>query len=91
MTELGEKLGEQWEEELKTLRTLRDELRVQAELGKLEFRDRWSELEHRWSELEGKFKLIRAGAREDAGEIRTAARRLADELREGYENLKKRL
>jgi len=91
MVELGEKLSEQWEEELKTLRTLRDELRVQTELGKLELRDRWSELEHRWTELEGKFKLIREGAREDAEEIRAAARRLADELREGYENLKKRL
>lgn len=91
MTEVGQKLSEQLKEEMKTLRTLRDELRVQAELGKLELRDGWNELEHRWAELEAKFKLIAEGAREDADEIAAAARRLADELRASYDNLKKRL
>ena len=83
--------GKRLEEELNTLRTLRDELRVQAELGKLELRDRWAELEHRFGELEGKLKLIGESAREDAADVGDAAKRLADEIREGYENLKKRL
>ena len=78
-------------EELDHLRELRDELRVQAELGKAELRDRWQELERRWHQLEGRIKRAREGAREDGQNVREAARLLAGELREGYENLRKRL
>jgi len=78
-------------EELDRLRELRDELRVQAGLGRAELRDRWQELERRWHQLEGRLKLVREGAREDAKDVREAARLLAGELREGYEHLRKRL
>lgn len=78
-------------EEIDRLRELRDELRVQAELGRAEFRDRWQELEKSWHQLEGRLKLAREGAREDTQNVREAARLLASELRESYEKLKKRL
>jgi len=78
-------------EELDQLRKLRDELRVQAELGRAELRDRWQELERRWHQLEGRLELAGEGAREDAKEVREAARLLARELKEGYEHLRQRL
>jgi hypothetical protein len=78
-------------EEIDNLRQLRDELRVQAELGRAELRERWGELEHSWHQLEGRLKLVRDGAREDSENVREAARLLAQELRESYEHLRGRL
>ena len=78
-------------EELENLRGVRDELRVQAELGKAELQDRWGELERRWHQLEGRVKVVREGLREDGHDVREAARLLVGELREGYDHLRKRL
>jgi len=78
-------------DEIDRLRELRDELRVQAELGRAELRDRWHELEKGWHQLEGRLKLARDGAREDSQNVREAARLLARELRDSYEHLRKRL
>ncbi|MAE94692.1 MAG: hypothetical protein CL910_08540 [Deltaproteobacteria bacterium] len=79
------------EGELDRLRQLRDELRVQVELGGMELKEQWHGLEKRWSALEGKAKRIREGAREDADEIAETARELAREIREGFEHLRARL
>ena len=78
-------------QEMERLRELRDELRLQAGLGKAELRDRWNELERRWHQLEGRLKVAREGAREDSENVREAARLLARELRESYEHLRRRL
>ena len=78
-------------DEIEKLREVRDELRVQAELGRAELRDRWHELEKSWHQLEGRLKLARDGAREDSQNVREAARLLANELRDSYEHLRKRL
>ena len=79
-----------WQQELDGLRTIRDELRVQAELGRAELRDELSKLEKRWHELEGKLKLIGDEARHDLEEVRSAAGLLAEELKEGYRHLRER-
>jgi len=78
-------------EEMDNLRRLRDELRVQAELGRAELREFWGDLERRWHQLEGRLKLARESAREDSQNVREAARLLAGELRDSYEHLRKRL
>ena len=78
-------------EEMDNLRQVRDELRVQAELGRAELRERWGELERVWHQLEGRLKLARESAREDSQNVREAARLLAHELRESYEHLRQRL
>ena len=51
----------QGEEELRRigdLKRLRDELRVQAHLGKAEAKDAWSRLEASWPDIEEKLKVI---------------------------------
>jgi hypothetical protein len=78
-------------EEMDSLRRVRDELRVQAELGRAELREKWDELEHSWHQLEGRLKVVREGAREDAQNVREAARLLVGELRDSYEKLRSRL
>jgi len=78
-------------EELDSLRAARDELRVQAELGRAELRERWEELERSWHRLEGRVGVIREGLKEDGQDVREAARLLVDELRTGYQHLRERL
>ena len=84
MGDLTEKISE----ELNALRELRDEFRVQMELGRAEARNRWEELEQDWHHLEGKLKLVRDESRGDLEDIGEAARVLLQEIRDGYRHLR---
>lgn len=86
MAEIPQKV----KEELEGLRRLRDELRVQAHLGKAEARERWEHLEKRWEHLEGRLATLRRESREPLHDIGEAARNLLDEIREGYRHLRDR-
>jgi BMFP domain-containing protein YqiC len=78
-------------QEVDAFREVRDELRVQTQLGKAELRDRLKELEHRWHKLESRFDGIREDSKADAADVREAVRLLARELREGFDHLRARL
>jgi hypothetical protein len=84
-------IGDRMKKEVDGLRRLRDELRVQAQLGKAELRESFEGLEKRWQQLEGKLEVMGKQAREDADEVKKAADVLVRELREGYKHLKARL
>ena len=87
MSELRDRL----ENEFETLKTYRDELRVQLDLGKKEIEDAWQEAEHKWSKLEGHLgRLTREGA-EVLDDIGEAAELLVGEIRDGFKELKKLL
>jgi hypothetical protein len=81
-------LAERLSEELQGLRELRDEFRVQMELGRAEARERWERLEEDWRHLDGKLKLMRNESRGELEEIGEAARLLIDQIREGYRHLR---
>ena len=63
-----------------SLAQLRDRLKLQVGLGKMEARDRWEELESAWQELRPRLDA----AIETASDEVTAA---LDRIREGYEEL----
>ena len=81
-------LGERFSEELKGLRELRDEFRVQMELGRAEARERWERLEDDWHHLEAKLQLVRNESKGELEEIGEAARLLVEQIREGYRHLR---
>ncbi len=81
-------LSERLTEELVALRELRDELRVQMELGRAEARERWERLEKDWQQLDGKLRLLRNESRDELEEIREAARLLLQRIQEGYHHLR---
>lgn len=85
MSELADKL----QEELEQLRTLRDELRVKVELGKMEARDRYEQAEKTWSELDGKLQLIRRETEQPMHDVAEAARLLLHEIAEAYRHVRK--
>lgn len=73
------------------LKQERDELKLKVRLGTADLRNEWDELEEKWEGLRGRLKQA-ADAADDAGDdIRAAARLLADELKEGYDRVRKRL
>jgi uncharacterized coiled-coil DUF342 family protein len=78
-------------EDFDAFRELRDELRLQSELGKAELRDRVQELERRWRKLESRIDGIRKDAKGDAEDVREALRLLGHELKEGFEHIRARL
>lgn len=77
------------DEELDTLRTLRDELRVRAHLGRAEVRDLWEDAEKRWHKLEAEAGRVREQAREPMEQIGEAAELLLEEIKRGYDKLRK--
>ena len=69
-------LEDRFHEEVEQLKTLRDELRVQAELGKMDAVEAFNHAEKRWEELEGKLTAIRKQTEEPLHEVGEAAKAL---------------
>jgi hypothetical protein len=74
--------------ELDDLRRMRDELRVQAHLGKADLRSRWEKLEHTFDTLESKAKRTSRAAEEPLRELEKDVRKLAADLRDGYRQIR---
>lgn len=90
ITETTEKTTEKTTFE--TLALLRDELRLQMHLAKAELRDEWNQkLEPRFWELKSRLDRIEEASAETATEMGSAAKLLINELREGYERIRKSL
>lgn len=78
-------------EEVQELKAMRDELRVQMHLSKLEARELWDELEGRWQHVESKAEQVGHASQETAEDVGQAAKLLLDELKDGYRRLRKLL
>lgn len=74
--------------ELEDVRRMRDELRVQAHLGKAEVRERWETLERALETLESKAKRASRAAEEPLHQLEQDARKLVKDLREGYRQIR---
>jgi CBS domain-containing protein len=84
MTDLSAKI----EAELKSLRRVRDELRVQIHLAKADAKDTWEQLEHKFSEAEKKVKFVAREAQEPLEDVREASLDLLREIRSGYNRIR---
>lgn len=75
-------------QELDELRRMRDELRVQAHLGKAEVRERWQALERSLDQLESRAKRTSRAAEPPLRQIESDLRKLAADLRDGYRQIR---
>ena len=69
----------------------RDELKLKIHLGKAEARDEWAKLEDRlaqFRERAGRTGVEAGGAADDIG---AAAKKLAEEIREGFKRVRRTL
>lgn len=80
-----------FDELLEELRQKRDELRVQLHLASREARDEWEELEDKMEEFSGKAKQFAgdAGIRETGEGLGRALGQLGNEIKLGYERIRK--
>lgn len=85
---MSEKKGA-FEDELETLRTLRDELRVQVNLAAKEARDRFAEAEKSWQKLEGRAELVGKESKAAWLDVSEAARQLLSEIGEAYRHIRR--
>ena len=84
MSDLKDRIRKDAEE----LRGLRDDLKLQVHLGKMEAQQRFEKAEKDWEHLEAKLKLLAEASRKNADEVGEAARLLVDEIREGYRHVR---
>jgi CBS domain-containing protein len=84
MSEIGDRI----EQEVDSLRRVRDELRVQTRLARADAKDLFEELEGRWRELEGRLEQLAREAREPVQEVGEAVRLLLKEIQEGYRKVR---
>ena len=69
----------------------RDEIRVRLHLAKLEAKEEWERLEIKWDHVRGKMDLVGREAGKAAQEVGAALRLATEELRHGYERVRKLL
>lgn len=69
----------------------RDELKVKMHLAKSDALDEWHKVEKKWDELMVKVDKIQDEAAESSKDIEDAAEKLADEIKKGYERIKKQV
>ena len=79
------------DELLETLKQRRDELNVQLHLGKAEAKELWEQTEEKWQHLRSQLEQIDNETGDVAKDVGAAAMLVADEIRHGYERLKKLL
>lgn len=81
-------LQESVQKEIESLKQIRDELRVKADLAKMETRDQWEAIEKKWQHLEGQLKSLNEDAKASVGEIGEAVSLVLSEIKEGYTKIK---
>ena len=84
-------IQEELQERFSKLEQLRDELRVQIDLGKREVGDRWHAMEEDYKNLETKMKRLRDLSGEEAEKLRVEARQLAQTVRESFDRIREEL
>jgi len=80
-----------FEDEMETLRTVRDELRVQVNLAAKDARDLFAQAERSWQKLEGRAELLGKESKAALLDVGEAARQLVSEIQEAYRHIRKLL
>lgn len=84
-------MREEIERAIKQLEQQRDELRLKLHLGKAEAREEWDKLERQWEHLRARLPQLRAALSDTTTEVGAALKLTAEEIRRGYERLRKLL
>jgi SMC interacting uncharacterized protein involved in chromosome segregation len=71
------------------LKMQRDELAVKVHLARQEARDEWETLEKKLEHLRARAQVVGKEAGDAAGDVGAAARQLVEELKKGYERVRR--
>ena len=73
------------------LKQQRDAIKVQLHLGKTEVKQEWEELENKMEQLKGKAKVVGDETQKASQDIFEAAKLLAEEIKRGYDRIRKQI
>jgi dsDNA-specific endonuclease/ATPase MutS2 len=79
------------DEMIAKLRQERDELRVQLHLGKKEVQDKWQQLSDQLAVLNERYEPAKQAAKESASDIWQALKLVGEEIRDGFQEVRKSL
>jgi hypothetical protein len=79
------------DELISVIRQQRDELNVQMHLAKAEILDEWKSTEIKFEQLVGKANSVKKEAGEASKDILSALELVADEVKHGYERIRKKI
>mgnify|MGYP003573379249 CR=1 FL=1 len=82
---------EDFNEFVENLKTQRDELKVRMHLAAADAKDEWDKLEGKWDHFEAKAKQVGEQASGASKDIWAAAKDLGNEIKEGYDRIRKTL
>ena len=68
-----------------------DEAKVQMHLAKEDVKDEWDDLEQNWDKFRSKLDQIFHDAEDASQEARETARKMGEELKSGYQNIRNKL
>lgn len=74
-----------------SLKQQRDELKVKLHLAKADARDEWNRLEGKWEEIRTKTESAYDEAGKTAGAVSTALQIALDEIKKGYDRIRRTL
>lgn len=79
------------DDSVEQLKTIRDELKLQAHLLEMELEDEWQDMEKKWDELNQYLKPVEEATEEAVSDVGAAVSLLVDEIGKGYEKIKNAL
>jgi hypothetical protein len=74
-----------------SLKQQRDTIKLRIHLAKADLREEWDDLEKQWEHLQVKANALGREAQAASREVFAAAKLLAEEIRRGYERVRKQL
>ncbi|MEZ6115533.1 MAG: hypothetical protein R3C28_03015 [Pirellulaceae bacterium] len=76
---------------ISSLKQERDEIALKIHLGKEDLKDEWEKLEARWNQLNDDYEPAKKAAAETADDVWQAAELVGDELKSGFQKIRKSL
>ena len=81
-----------WDDAIAKLKRERDEIALKMHLGRKDLESEWQQLEAKWTQLKAvKGPPLKEAAAETAKGLGSAMEQAADELKKGYEKIRKLL
>jgi len=74
---------------LQSIKQLRDELKLQLHLAEAETRDEWEKVESKFEQFRSKADAVRHEMGDASGDVLAALKITAEEIRNGYDRIRK--
>jgi hypothetical protein len=84
-----EQMKDRSEKMLKELKMERDDLKVKLHLLSMDAKEEWNELENKYEKFKAKASEVADVAEDSAGDVVEALKLVGDELREGYNRIRR--